>query len=648
MAWNSAGNPNGLNASLAGANNAWSDANRQIGQAVSPYMDQWGNAIVGTQAGAAKYLADAEAKNTAAQRELAGNVQQLQLGGAAQAAGRGPAAGRAAIYGGANAGARGIAQSDQLRAQEVAGAQQLGVNTNLAAGSQFGAQAGQALNQQIAGMNYGTGVQGLTQNSDAAAQAMMMQGIGAASSGIGAGMAMSDENSKEVISDLRSELASYRDEAMDKESKLNNYRKMFGLHGTERNEAMSRYFGPEGRGLPPDTSPDTKGQNVRYAQPQTPGYTRYDATNRPENWGFGPTVDVVSSASPNVEPVKPLVQQPALVQQPVRTPVVDTFNPYEQAVPSTDLFRNKNSRAGINANPAPNPLAQRYFEQLQQNDPYQSDERVKEIEGENDYLKERLSRVQKMLPEQPAPPNIGRYDSPENRDTLQPSPEDQRYFDYENERRGIDSEKDKLDRERYRLQTRDDFDRMMKEPILARGDFKRYQEEYEDRVNNSAPIALPYGRVGGAITKGLDTRMAMNRDVPDNPFKFDVPDNAFNFQQSDEKVKKASTSVLTTELRKRFGGDLGRKFDDLLDRVDPKEWRYKTGMVPKALSGAIPQERKRPGITAQDLEKSELGNALVIETPTGKAVDTAGLAGAAMASAAHLNKKIKRLEGRYS
>jgi hypothetical protein len=53
---------------------------------------------------------------------------------------------------------------------------------------------------------------------------------------------------------------------------------------------------------------------------------------------------------------------------------------------------------------------------------------------------------------------------------------------------------------------------------------------------------------------------------------------------------------------------------------------------------------KKVGIMAQDLEKSEIGKLLVIETPEGKAVDTKMGFGTALAAISSLNKRIKELE----
>lgn len=51
------------------------------------------------------------------------------------------------------------------------------------------------------------------------------------------------------------------------------------------------------------------------------------------------------------------------------------------------------------------------------------------------------------------------------------------------------------------------------------------------------------------------------------------------------------------------------------------------------------------GFMAQDAEKSSLGKAMVIETHEGKAIDPRRALVAALASAAHLNKRLARLEG---
>lgn len=84
----------------------------------------------------------------------------------------------------------------------------------------------------------------------------------------------------------------------------------------------------------------------------------------------------------------------------------------------------------------------------------------------------------------------------------------------------------------------------------------------------------------------------------------------------------------------------GKDMDKFLDAISAKEYKYKEGV--SKLPGAAPGERT--GILAQDLEKSKVGKQLVKDTPVGKAVDIGQSVGALLASQAHLNEKIKKLE----
>ncbi len=91
---------------------------------------------------------------------------------------------------------------------------------------------------------------------------------------------------------------------------------------------------------------------------------------------------------------------------------------------------------------------------------------------------------------------------------------------------------------------------------------------------------------------------------------------------SDERVK--------TDVR-----DASNEIDNMLDRLVAKSYRYKD---PKHGEG------RRPGIMAQDLERSTAGSRLVREVPDGKAIDVNRALSAALASAARLNERLRKLE----
>lgn len=78
-----------------------------------------------------------------------------------------------------------------------------------------------------------------------------------------------------------------------------------------------------------------------------------------------------------------------------------------------------------------------------------------------------------------------------------------------------------------------------------------------------------------------------------------------------------------------------RSIDDLLDKLEPQAYRYKDKKF---------GEGRYHGIMAQDLEKSEAGKRLVMDTPEGKMVDTVKGFGTAMAAMARLNERIRHLE----
>ncbi len=92
----------------------------------------------------------------------------------------------------------------------------------------------------------------------------------------------------------------------------------------------------------------------------------------------------------------------------------------------------------------------------------------------------------------------------------------------------------------------------------------------------------------------------------------------------------ASDERLKTDIE-----DGDQRTADFLDSLSAKHYRYKDEKF-----GAGP----RVGIMAQDAEKSELGRFLVMNTPEGKMLDTNKVLSAALASVAHLNKRVKNLE----
>lgn len=78
----------------------------------------------------------------------------------------------------------------------------------------------------------------------------------------------------------------------------------------------------------------------------------------------------------------------------------------------------------------------------------------------------------------------------------------------------------------------------------------------------------------------------------------------------------------------------------LLDALSSKKFKYKDDKKPGTAPG------QRYGIMAQDLEKSEMGKSLVMDTPQGKMIDGGQTLGALLAANADMHKRIKKLEGK--
>lgn len=84
--------------------------------------------------------------------------------------------------------------------------------------------------------------------------------------------------------------------------------------------------------------------------------------------------------------------------------------------------------------------------------------------------------------------------------------------------------------------------------------------------------------------------------------------------------------------------DGGKDADEFIDAIRAKKWRYKDG--PKHGEG------KRLGVMAQDIERAELAKHAVLDTPEGKMIDTAKIAGPVLAAIGRLGEKVKALEAK--
>lgn len=77
------------------------------------------------------------------------------------------------------------------------------------------------------------------------------------------------------------------------------------------------------------------------------------------------------------------------------------------------------------------------------------------------------------------------------------------------------------------------------------------------------------------------------------------------------------------------------KVSEFLDSLDSYTFEYKNKKHGKG---------EKSGVMAQDLEKSELGKQMVVDTPDGKMVDFAQGFGAILAAHAELNEEVKKLK----
>lgn len=105
-----------------------------------------------------------------------------------------------------------------------------------------------------------------------------------------------------------------------------------------------------------------------------------------------------------------------------------------------------------------------------------------------------------------------------------------------------------------------------------------------------------------------------------------------SFQPSDPNLKYSDVNL------KKDIEPGEENIDDFLSKITPYKYEYKDPEVDGEGEFISPM--------AQDLEKSEAGKNMVIETPRGKMVDYQQGLGTIVAALAHLDKKIKELEGK--
>ena len=102
----------------------------------------------------------------------------------------------------------------------------------------------------------------------------------------------------------------------------------------------------------------------------------------------------------------------------------------------------------------------------------------------------------------------------------------------------------------------------------------------------------------------------------------------------------ASLMASDEEMKKNIKKAGGKDISAFLDALEAKSFDYKEPEKEGRAKG------KRYGVMAQALEKSKVGKSLVEDTPEGKMVNVTQGFGAVLASAADLNKRLKKLESK--
>ena len=95
--------------------------------------------------------------------------------------------------------------------------------------------------------------------------------------------------------------------------------------------------------------------------------------------------------------------------------------------------------------------------------------------------------------------------------------------------------------------------------------------------------------------------------------------------------------AMSDENEKKGVVDGGKSVQSFLDQISAKQYQYKD-----QANGSGDQVSPM----AQDLEKTSMGNQMVMDTPQGKMVDYGKGFGAILASQAHLNERLNKMEGK--
>lgn len=172
-----------------------------------------------------------------------------------------------------------------------------------------------------------------------------------------------------------------------------------------------------------------------------------------------------------------------------------------------------------------------------------------------------------------------------------------------------------------------------KKPMVTTSDEKLKEPasvDEEPKVRKSVPMFdkddSAYEKAGKTIGTGISSligKIQSNKAIAANS------NAAGGFMPSDEDIK--------TDVK-----DAGSEVQSFLDAIGSHEYKYKDEA--KGMPGVDDKDHISP--MAQEFEKTEMGKGMVYDTPKGKVVDYAKSAGALFSSLAHLNEKIKKLEGK--
>lgn len=112
-----------------------------------------------------------------------------------------------------------------------------------------------------------------------------------------------------------------------------------------------------------------------------------------------------------------------------------------------------------------------------------------------------------------------------------------------------------------------------------------------------------------------------------------------SYKVSDEN-KKTSVKEVEAGMQPPEPDTGENPVDEMLNRTTPVSFNYK----PEVQKKIGEDGRRNFGVMAQDLEKSHMGQSLVLDTPKGKVVDTKKATMANLAANARLNERINSLE----